>query len=379
MTMIASTKINVEILTTLDENPKLNYFPWQLNVRNAAAALCKTITPRGLLSVVLEDDQWQAYPANISIDAQGAAVIADRYTPPVHVEATGTMSSADLYVAKAANDELLQWVTHEEALKTAIVKSLGVVVRQIMQHPLHGFTLMSIREILTKVRTKYGRMRTDTRKNLHERMTTRLVATENCDTHVSNLRELFTISTVGGHPVPEDQRVEILRESLAGHPIIAQALNQYDFLNPDETTQTFEAIVSYLEDHLPNLSHASQISARATAQVMASEAYVTLEAENKKLKAENNRKRKDNKGKGKGKGKGNPRNQKKNRAKGDKGKSKDKPLLYCHAHGSQPSHTSSECKLMAADTAQFTAAMRNAKDANHPAGGCTKVLGQNAQ
>ena len=73
------------------------------------------------------------------------------------------------------------------------------------------------------------------------------------------------------------------------------------------------------------------------------------------------------------------RKQKRNRARGDKEKSKDKPLLYCHAHGSQPSHTSSECKLMAADTAQFTTAMRNAKDANHPAGGCTKVLGQNAQ
>jgi hypothetical protein len=111
------------------------------------------------------------------------------------------MSSADLYVAKAANDELLQWVTHEKALKTAIVKILGVVVRQIMQHPLHGFTLMSIREILAKVRTKFGRMRTDTRKSLNERMTTRLEATENYDTHVSNLRQLFSISTVGGHLV----------------------------------------------------------------------------------------------------------------------------------------------------------------------------------
>ncbi len=136
-----------------------------MNVRNAATALCKTITPRGLLSVVLEDDQWQAYPTNISIDAQGTMVIANRYTPPVYVDVNGTMSSADLYVAKAAIDELLEWVTHEEALKTAIVKSLGLVVRQIMQHPKHGFTLMSIRDILTKVRTKYGRMRTDTRKS----------------------------------------------------------------------------------------------------------------------------------------------------------------------------------------------------------------------
>jgi hypothetical protein len=161
-------------------------------------------------------------------------------------------------------------------------------------------------------------------------MATRLVATENCDTHVSNLRELFSISTVGGHLVPEDQRVEILKESLSGHPIIAQALSQYDFLHPDETTQTFESIASYLDDHLPNLRHASQISSRATAQVMVSEAYITLEAENKKLKAaQGDRKRRDNKGKGKGKGKGNPKKQKKNRARGDKDKYKDK--LSCIA------------------------------------------------
>ncbi len=133
-----SAKISVEILTTLDEDPKLNYFPWQLNVRNAAAAMCKTITPRGLLSVVLEDDQWQVYPANISIDAQGATAIAGRYTPPEHIEATSTMSSADLYVAKASNEERLQWVTHEEALKTAIVTSLGLVVRKSFSTLLKG-------------------------------------------------------------------------------------------------------------------------------------------------------------------------------------------------------------------------------------------------
>lgn len=381
--MTTPKTIHVEILTTLEEDPKMRFFPWELNVRNAAAALCKTITPRGLLSVVLEDDQWQAYPTNITSDAHGTLVIANRYTPPVHVDVNGTMSSAELYVAKASNDELLQWVTHEEALKNAIVKSLGLVIRQIMQHPVHGFTLMSIRDILAKVRAKYGRMRTDTRKGLNELMTTRLSGTDNFDTHVSNLRELFTISTAGGHLVPEDERVEIFKESLLGHPIIAQAVSQYDFLHPDETTQTFEDLVSYLDDHLPNLRHASQISERATAQVMASEAYLSLEAENKKLKAANDNKRKDRKGKGNGKGngkgKGKPKKQRKNRSSGDKDKSTDKPLLYCHAHGSQPSHSSRDCKLMAANTTQFTAAMRNAKDATHPPGGSTKVLGQEAQ
>ena len=56
-----------------------------------------------------------------------------------------------------------------------------------------------------------------------------------------------------------------------------------------------------------------------------------------------------------------------------------KPLKYCHAHGSQNTHTSSECKMMDADKARFSAAMRTAKDPENPPGGSTKVLGQSSQ
>jgi hypothetical protein len=56
---------------------KVNFFPWQLDVRNTAASMCKHITPRGLLSNHFDDKQLVAYPANNSIDLQGQAVIAD--------------------------------------------------------------------------------------------------------------------------------------------------------------------------------------------------------------------------------------------------------------------------------------------------------------
>jgi hypothetical protein len=38
------------------------------------------------------------------------------------------------------------------------------------------------------------------------------------DTHVSNLRENFFISDIGGHPIQPDKQVDILKESLIGHP-----------------------------------------------------------------------------------------------------------------------------------------------------------------
>jgi hypothetical protein len=39
---------------------------------------------------------------------------------------------------------LLEWINGEEALKSAIVKSLGKVVRQVMRCAIDGFTLMTI-------------------------------------------------------------------------------------------------------------------------------------------------------------------------------------------------------------------------------------------
>lgn len=373
-----ASKTAITILATLEEDPKTNFFPWEIAVIDAAASRCKTLTPRGLLSALLTVEQWNTYPANLSVDGNGQQVIAPRYAPPIYVEPANTMSSVELYVAKSTNDQLLEWTTAEEALKTAIMESLGPVVRQIVKHPLHGFTLLSIQDIMASVRSRYGKMRKNTRKNLEEKMSSRLASTDSFETHVSHLREQFLTFEKGGHQILEEKRVDILRKSLSGHSILEKILNQYDFKNCDDTLWTFDDIVEFIDDHLPNLQSSAQIAAEDHANVMTSVAYVALEAEIKKLKASLPTPKKRQGGKGKGKNK----KIKKNRTNGNESSTTrtdtltDKPTKYCHAHGSQNTHWSSECKLMAADKTTFTAAMRNAKDSEHPPGGSTKVLGQ---
>ncbi len=49
---------------------------------------------------------------------------------------------------------------------------------------------------------------------------------------------------------------------------------------------------------------------------------------------------------------------------------------YCFAHGSQNSHKSADCRLMANQKERFTRAMRNATGPNNSPGGSTAVLGQ---
>jgi hypothetical protein len=284
-TALSKLRSVVEILTTMDDEPHVSLYPWELDIRNTAASLCKAITPRGLLSLVLTDAQWDAYAANISVDANGQAVIAARYASPVHVEVNDTMNQIALYVAKSSNDQLLEWINGKEALKSAIVKSLGKVVRHVTRSAIDGFTLMSLRQIMDKVRARYGRMAQDTRAQLDEKMTTRLQSTETFDSHISNPTENYAISEIGGYPISQDKQVKIFRTSVYDNPLIANALESFDSRFPDARLHTFATITEYVVDHLSNLQNASKKSARATANIMTYEACLTLEVENKKLKA----------------------------------------------------------------------------------------------
>ena len=128
-------------------------------------------------------------------------------------------------------------------------------------------------------------MQKDTRASLDARMTARLQSTQVFDAHLSNLAQQFVISQIGGFPVNEDEKVRLFRESVFGHPLIAKALEKYDFDFPDSRTQTFQSISAYVLLNLPNLQDASRAAKRATANIMTSEVYLTLEAENKKLKS----------------------------------------------------------------------------------------------
>ena len=262
---LSKLRASAEVLTTLEDEPHVAFYAWELDVRNTAASLCKAITARGLLSLVLNDAQWSAYAANISVDQNGQTVIAARYSPPAHVVVNDQMNQIALYVAKSSNDQLLEWINGEEALKQAIIKSLGRVVRNVTKSPIDGFTLMNIMQIMDKVRARYGRMQTDTRAQLDEKMTARLQSTETFDTHLSNLAENYAISEIGGYPVSQDKQVKIFRTSVYGNTLISSALASFDFKFPDVRTHTFAAITEYVVDHLPNLQNASKEAARATA------------------------------------------------------------------------------------------------------------------
>jgi hypothetical protein len=170
----ATVPKNVEILTTLEEDPHVSFFNWEMDVHDVAAGMAKSIHPMGLLSDILTDEQWTAYPGNSVPDQNNQMVVAARYRPPVFVDINDQMSSVELYVAKASNDRLQLWIDSGEALKRAVIKSLGRSVRQIVRDTKVRFQRLSVGNIIDRVRARYGQMQKDTNTNLKERMLTLL-------------------------------------------------------------------------------------------------------------------------------------------------------------------------------------------------------------
>ncbi len=95
----------VEILTQLSDDPHVNFYPWEMDVQDASTTLARTLHPLGLLSSILTDRQWEEYPSNATMDAQGQVQIAPRYTPPAYTELDPNMSSVQLYVVMMLSDE----------------------------------------------------------------------------------------------------------------------------------------------------------------------------------------------------------------------------------------------------------------------------------
>jgi hypothetical protein len=361
---------NVEILTTLEEDPHVSFFNWEIDVHDVAAGMAKSIHPMGLLSDILTDEQWAAYPGNSAPDQNNQMVVAARYRPPVFIDINDQMSSVELYVAKASNDRLQLWIDSGESLKRAVIKSLGRSVCQIVRDIKVRFQRLSVGDIINRVRGRYGQMQKDTNTNLKERMLTLLPSTDLLDTHISNMREMFDISDTAGFPIDEYRQVEIFREITCTHALIEKVLGAFDLEFPHSKGHTFAQISDYVVTHLPNLKHAQMISSRASANMVATKAYATLEVESKRLRNEHDQLKK----------KRPPRSNKKQKSQKQKATGHGKhttgdtaTLKYCHAHGFQPSHTSSECKVLAGDKKKYTPAMRRAQGPKDPPGGSTKV------
>ena len=113
------------ITESLEFEPELNYLTWKVGVETFAASKATLISPSGLLTDILTDEEWNATSLNRATSPGGTLTIAPRPVPPVHSPISIGMTNAAISVAKYDNERHQIWHDSRVAFKLALIRSLG--------------------------------------------------------------------------------------------------------------------------------------------------------------------------------------------------------------------------------------------------------------
>ncbi len=133
-TLPATSDTQLSIKQILDTDPEINFIPWELNIQDVAATKARNLHPRGLLSLVLNQHQWDTHALNTSI-VDGQAVIANRFVLPNYQEVSEEMNASQITVARIRNKVRDDWMSAEQQLKLAVMDSVGDTIRHIIAPP----------------------------------------------------------------------------------------------------------------------------------------------------------------------------------------------------------------------------------------------------
>jgi hypothetical protein len=383
-----ATDISYDLGVNLEEDPELNILSWKLKVQEVASSLATSVSPSGLLTHILDNQEWQDHLANRSTSPGGTITVAPRPVSPAHVPIVNGMNANAIAVAKYTNDRRQIWHEAKNALKRCIVDSMGPTLAAAFGPPPHGFTLRSIRQILTDINTKFANVDAVALEALEEHLITPLESMYGLEKHISRLTRYILMSESAGFPIEQYRRVRIFRKSVQGHHQIARTLETFDDRFPNPKTHTFLQVTTWVREKLPPiLTAAGKPKALHVGTTVPSPLpeVVDLQRQLVALTATiatlQETKKRGNRG-------NNPRRDKSKRRATDR-PARDRTRStaptaesceqYCFAHGHQNSHSSSECRLMENQKDRFTRAMRNATGPNNPPGGSAAILGQPRQ
>ncbi len=141
---------------SLEHEPELLFFTWKVQVQNLAANKATIVDKSGLLTLVLNNPEWDNHAANRIVAADGTVSVEPRPVEPAHVPITAGVTNAQISVAKYSNDRHAIWHEAKASLKAEIIRSLGPTLASTIGPPPMGFTTVSVPQIVDAVKGFFG-------------------------------------------------------------------------------------------------------------------------------------------------------------------------------------------------------------------------------
>ena len=345
---------------SLKEEPAKNFSQWLIAVQELAASYCRSIYGAyGLLHYVLTTAEWDLEHTN-----NGDAT---KQKPLHQLPATphGVQSAPNISMYERKLKDFSKEADEVAELRFLVIDSLG---EQNISHITEGTNVLrkhTLLHIIVSMRAKHNVLTTSQLDEVRDTLKMSLDDTNKLETLISRHRNTHSQLAEQGSftTLSEIQKLEYLIGAIQHIPAVAGAIIDYRKSHPVASTQTFNALTTYLIEQVPNmLPSAKAAGYAASAAAVADAKYDALAAQLAELTATIKKMGKPSSSGG---------------AKSIPGL----PDCYCYVHGTLKG-TSHDglggiaCNTMKANPTKYTTAMRSAKSHTDVAGGCTKIYGQ---
>lgn len=117
------------------------------------------------------------------------------------------MTNVAISVAKYENECPSTCHTAQAGFKTTLLCSLGPTLGGAIGPPPDGFKMISVQEIMTDVKSRYGKVDQVTFARMEEVLATPLDHVQNLEKHIATNKCHMSMQTSAGYPLEEYRKV----------------------------------------------------------------------------------------------------------------------------------------------------------------------------
>jgi hypothetical protein len=237
-------------IQSLEHDAKIHAAKFQRDLKSAAAAACPSQGGLLAMGVLYSDEEWEEHnpPAQDPNGAPGVLIPVPRPTRERAGPIPPNATAARIASATKQDAEASGYYTALAQLKAEALSAAGPTIREELEDPEHGHSLLTILEIKQHIDRKYGTM------------------LESDITEVANKLEVFptTASLRGfivtsltahrvlqsnGQPKSEIDKCQAFERALQQRFQFLPLVEHYKRANPLLQNRNFAALAAYCEEH----------------------------------------------------------------------------------------------------------------------------------
>ena len=238
-------------LPSLHSDPRRHIAAFERAVLDDASTTCADIMPHGLMAEVASDVVWSQLPGNSFIEA-GLPTIRQR-TDPTQPTAPPDTASSGVWSAYTTQSKMYTaYKSASQALNRRLKDSLPLVDVNQLSHPVLGLSQVTSLHIMNHLRDRYGTLRAADYPAINMSLETRLLPEEDYLELASQHRLLHVQLADNNQAVSELRKVDYLINAIKHVVPLLRAYELYVQHEPAPHRQSFAALVTHLETHVPN-------------------------------------------------------------------------------------------------------------------------------